>query len=366
MMAQKDAPAWLLNCPFQAKNFMLKMDFIFAAFSSNPPKDPQFKVVFRKQSEAEAYTFVFDIYQYGTAPGENQWQIFRGDTLIKNGWINSDSIQTFINTPQTFILLAEGNRFAVCFGGSPVVYFEDSSYTGEEIQLGIEVSDGEFILNLDSLSFWDLDRLVEPTPSAGSFTEPILAEVAGRAPDFQDDFAAWNTAWGQPQAGKLDVWEEGGQMVFTAQEEYLQLTGPGIRAHNFVLQYDFYFDPPSGLTDPKKNAYFIFSFRGSGEADNPLNYAFILHLNQPKDNRYPWRIGRGESWIDGEVQIDLSQSNTFTFVSQDAKFAVLLNGELVAYFSEVYATGAINSIDVKSEQGLVKVVIDNLKFWKLR
>jgi hypothetical protein len=185
---------------------------------------------------------------------------------------------------------------------------------------------------------------------------------------FSDDFTSWNPVWGEPQPGVVDVWTEGGQMVLTPPEGSLPggsaiLASSAINAYHFALQYTLMFDNPEGLQDADKHAVFTHNFRAYAASEG---YTLYLELDQAANDRYNWKVAGGANDISGTTSfLNLGEANLITVAYLEDECTIWINHRVLVHFFDQQHNGTVNRLGAHTDQGMLKVMIDDLKFWIL-
>jgi hypothetical protein len=162
----------------------------------------------------------------------------------------------------------------------------------------------------------------------------------------------------------LDLWAEGGQMVLTPLEgESAIVASDAINAYHFALQYTLMFDIPTGLQDPDKYAVFSHSFRAYPETGG---YELYVELNQAADNLYNWKLIGAPGELSGTTSLlHHSEANLITVAYLGDECVIWVNHQVLAHFFDQQHNGTINRLSAHTDQGTLKVGIDDLKFWVL-
>jgi hypothetical protein len=115
-------------------------------------------------------------------------------------------------------IIAQGPQIAFYVNGEPVWLIYDESVSRGRFQLLLEnaETDAPLRVHFDNLNVWDISDLTL-TPSsmspiaeqAHAFAEPILAAIADRAPDLEDDFSDPASGWERGILVDQTGWEEG-------------------------------------------------------------------------------------------------------------------------------------------------------------
>jgi tetratricopeptide (TPR) repeat protein len=208
------------------------------------------------------------------------------------------------------------------------------------------------------------DAMPTQAPTAG--VNPRIAYlIETQEPTFSDDFTTWNPVWGEPRPGVVDVWSEGGQMVLTPPEGgNAILESAAINAYHFALQYTLMFDIPQGLDDPDKYAVFSHSFRAYPETGG---YELYVELNDAADNLYNWKLIGAPGELSGTTSLlEQGEANLVTVAYLGDECVIWINHQVLVHFYDQQHNGTINRLSAHTDQGMLKVIIDDLKFWILQ
>ena len=151
-----------------------------------------------------------------------------------------------------------------------------------------------------------------------TFSDPILASLYGRRPDFQDDFSLLNRGWFYDVAGRpYYAHLEDGALVLKLPEgkekEDLMIYNPALNRRNFVLSFDLRF----GETQPDDIVRFQF---------NPaLDQNFSLDLSKDKNWSFRWNFQNDSKSITGAYDQFPPERINVLFIVQGSKCAGYLN-----------------------------------------
>lgn len=221
-----------------------------------------------------------------------------------------------------------------------------------------------------------MPALPSPTPDGevtapewvADFSDPILKALAGRVPDFKDDFSGYNLGWFyvmpgshagpyyariQDEALPLEVTEESGRGNSMAYNPWL------IR-RNFVLDLDVRF--------------------GATATRDVLRFKF----DQSADRTVELDLSRNENWsIDWNLRNDLQNaSGTYDHfpperidvmvIMQGSECAVYLNRDPLAYLKDCRpgpltrpSPLAVSFHLLAARESGAEVILDNVKLWDL-
>jgi tetratricopeptide (TPR) repeat protein len=228
---------------------------------------------------------------------------------------------------------------------------------GDTNHFGVYDGLSKFRLSLDNWKFWRLHPdWVE------DFTQPILRTVASRPPDFDDDFST----------PKSEIGDQWGEVFWSEQEGVFYLVDPGgqiaavsivqTQTTDFVYQFDFSSKDIAGAQDP----YLQFSMR---EDEVVGAYGMRVLLNTGC-----WHVWKTEAAVpeaivlaDGcPAEFDSMGDHRLEVIALGHLFAYYLDDILIFYFDDQANPSGRTSVEVGAgNQGIAKVIIDNLKFWNL-
>jgi tetratricopeptide (TPR) repeat protein len=182
------------------------------------------------------------------------------------------------------------------------------------------------------------------------FAAPVLQEIQGRAPDFEDDFSTLRAEWisdiGQPidnlvAEGVLRVDSGGG------------LSASPLNAPNFALQFDF--------LPPQSEYKFGFRYRIEGDGGN---YGLYFHwggnwnIFVVESAQKPGTNLAGET---NSVELVPGKWARALLIVQGDEQALFLNGKPTAYLRDARVQGVTNYFGF--DEGTK--TLDNVKFWRL-
>ncbi|MFQ6101234.1 MAG: protein kinase [Anaerolineae bacterium] len=112
-------------------------------------------------------------------------------------------------------VMAKGPWIALYLNGEPIYLAYDETFSTDGIDLTLCNHGANPVrVHFDNFRVWDITDLALPTSAtveqARAFAEPILAAIAARSPDFEDDFSDPGSGWNiGTQSREETGWEEG-------------------------------------------------------------------------------------------------------------------------------------------------------------
>lgn len=198
-----------------------------------------------------------------------------------------------------------------------------------------------------------------------TFSDPILASLYGRRPDFQDDFSLLNRGWFYDVAGRPYYAHLGdGALVLKLPEgkekEDLMIYNPALNRRNFVLSFDLRF----GETQPDDAVRFQF---------NPaLDQNFSLDLSKDKNWSFRWNFQNDLKSITGAYDQFPPERINVLFIVQGSECAVYLNHAPLDYSSICMAdtkfrpsSRSVSFHMIATPDHTAIVNVDNVKMWDL-
>jgi len=355
-----------INGFLNAEDFVLQFDFTLHDFSYGS----KYFLGFR-EGENQAYGLEISV----TESGNGNWLLGAhqggdGTTLV------SGSTHLNIGQPNQIQLIVKSNQIALYKNGQPLTYLEDDTVTGDRTWMWFS-SYKPIDVEIDNLKFWDLEganvkvqevSTEEPTltPTATpppswvtDFAEPILAAIAGRQPDFQDDFSDKSGGW--TMATPFADWgiglnyDEGELTISDSCWIFREMWYP-----DFVAELDYHFLPGTGT-----GSQWTFKYRHlAGGADASSNQ-YVFH--------YSGDVGAGlvtSSTLDrGSVETTQLQgaalrgtdTNHVLVIAKGHTYALFINDRPVFHKvgNPIWPNGAIQ-FDMDET-----VAIDNFKIWDI-
>jgi len=192
-----------------------------------------------------------------------------------------------------------------------------------------------------------------PVPAwVNDFSWPILAAIADRRPDFQDDFSYATSNW-QLRTGEVEI--SNGTLVFTADQDlqFIQIPVPGIGYYNFVLVVDM-------------NLYGI-----SGEDAGTIKWSEYYVFEIKHDGRWfisSWENNMGHHLDNGQKRFLDTEKVTIMLISDGQEYAVYIDNIPVTYgnYSEEKVGTRINLRAWPGSSTLTAIVkFDNINIWDL-
>jgi hypothetical protein len=217
--------------------------------------------------------------------------------------------------------------------------------------------------------------LFPPTPETTlfpawvtNFSEPILINLAGRRPDFQDDFSPLNRGWFYdiPGSSKGPYYAHinDGALILKLPEgnerEDSMVFNPTLSRRNFVLSFDLRF----GGTQP--NDYVEFQFNPTADQ------SFALDLSKDKNWNFRWRFHNDWKFLTGTYDQFPPERINVVFIVQGSECAVYLNHDPLDYSnicrpdSKYRLSPRAVSFHMIAVPGHTAIVtIDDVKLWDL-
>lgn len=344
---------------FKSKNFVLQFDFVPDIRGGDETTD--IGIDFRGSESKNP-----DNYKLSLEPYHHEWFIGKDISPIDRG-------TTFEMDPgrlTNVMLIAHENQFAVYLNQQPFTYFQDKNFTGPSNYIYLSSNGVTARVAIDNVKFWDLSTLegesvaLTPTPSptpypewVTEFAEPLLAEIEGKPPQFEDDFSApiqepgYLVVNGQ-DADVSEYITDDGKLELEGKFE-MTLGSQQFKAHDFALQYEI---------DP----YIINNLREMG-----IEYRIVGLDDNNKFNFNPvygdWAFwGNANSAIArGRDKDNLEVPAKILLLVKGDKFAVYRNDKPLAFvqYDEVWYD--TNQIIISSYGEQFHATIDNVKFWNL-
>ena len=250
-------------------------------------------------------------------------------------------------------LIAANDQLALLINGELLDYFDAPAWAIQNYSL-VFLSYKTLQVDIDNIRVWDLG---EEVPGQ-AFVDSVQAQIAGRQPDFFEDFSTPTEYWETGIGETLQVEDMVSDGVFrvelnpTKQTSYTLLSGV---ASDFVLQFDF---NPENFLQSRLEIDFRHQ-QASGQAGT-------LTL---KD------MGGGVWWFEisqHPEDLELSSGAVFRASDQPIKlqlvvsgnqFALVINDQLASYFEADTLIGDGYSIGLSAKY--VKADIDNILIWNL-
>jgi hypothetical protein len=192
------------------------------------------------------------------------------------------------------------------------------------------------------------------------FADPILAAIADREPDYQDDFSDPNSGWANEyiSEGNEVGYRDGAYFISNMLTKNFNCTGAAIPTNeysDFVLEVD-------GQIVTGENGHWVILFRDDGAAHYGLNISPLGQLWFHKNLGYHVELPETTTVIplfqSGEV------FNRVTLVVKENQMAVYVNGGPVVILTDDSSSRGSIIFAVCNGYPL-QVMFDNLKIWKI-
>ncbi|MGB2910494.1 MAG: tetratricopeptide repeat protein, partial [Anaerolineales bacterium] len=242
-----------------------------------------------------------------------------------------------MNLPRDLTIIRKDEKLAVYLDGLPMDAVSNIPVEKTDFSLG--VTSGNGTVEVDNLRLWDLSALEDvqstqdaitsspsPTPNQEwvmEFAEPLLAEIEGKSPQFEDDFSIpiQEPGYLMVNGQDADVSEyitDDGKLELEGKLE-MALGSQQFKAHDFALQYE------AELYNTKNLAEMgIDIFDG----------LYVFHFNPNSGN---WAIkftghGLGVPDLDtGRIKDEIGTRVEILLLVKAEGIAVYLNGEPITF-----------------------------------
>jgi hypothetical protein len=239
--------------------------------------------------------------------------------------------------PNQVLIVGHGSQFAIYLNGSPLTYFEDAQLASGNSGCNFILGPGPMTIAIDNVKAWNLDNVPElPATStltpqaeqARAFAEPILAAIADRPPDFDDNFSSGYKGW---ELGKIPEWRTGTVQILDGAIKMSDVTG-GVYANIFTPR-DYVFKVDTRLSEGNLASTQQIGFRHAQDGKIQL----IIELMSVGGT---WRFS--SHWLEDSNELasgtgDVSPKGEVTqiwIVARGNEYALYLNGEPVTYVQD--------------------------------
>jgi predicted Ser/Thr protein kinase len=283
-------------------------------------------------------------------------------------------------------IVAVGSQFALYVNGAPALYVNDPGYTerfkaGRTKLLVCHKGVTPLRVHFDNLRIWDISDLalppVEATPApqptatptarlsvadqARAFAEPILAAIADRPPDYEDDFSTADRGW-FTWIGKMgrpgDFAIEDGVAHFRLEQAELAMEHQALVQKDFVLQLDARL--AAGDATSRMRVEFRVPLPEAGykvELFSELG-GWNLEWKQWGADQFQRIEGKGNVSPPGET-------TQITIVARGPKVAIYLNGTPVFHTEDAALDVAGRAYMMCHSLSETVCEFDNVKFWDI-
>jgi hypothetical protein len=200
------------------------------------------------------------------------------------------------------------------------------------------------------------------------FSDPILASVADRQPDFQDDFTQLNRGWfflgPEDPIGPYYARLQDGALLLKLPEgterNDSMVYNPKLARDNLVLSFDFKF----GKTEP--DDAFRFQF------DETAGQSIFLDLSKNENWSLSWSLHNNRRANSGTYYYFSPERINVVIILHGEECAVLLNRDPLAYLADCRTASVVRSsptavsfhlLSIPGRQAMV--TMDNVKLWEL-
>ncbi|MBI4759348.1 MAG: PD40 domain-containing protein, partial [Chloroflexi bacterium] len=194
-----------------------------------------------------------------------------------------------------------------------------------------------------------------PQLQARAFAEPILAAIANRPPDFEDDFSTADKGW------KWDAREADWVKIAEGVE---RVSGPLRQEHKQLWSKNFVFEVQVRLLASRGEIGSLFRSSNVGWYHFLVrvedNFWVALKFDQKKGLKQEISAGQDNLLPPGKA-------NRVTIIARESQFAVYLNGKPTVYFEDASFTEAgalVLHLGVSPEEP-AEGEFDNVKLWDL-
>jgi hypothetical protein len=180
------------------------------------------------------------------------------------------------------------------------------------------------------------------------FAQPILAAVANRAPDFQDDFGSGSAGWqAEDWCGNNFDYVQG-ELVITNCRAFR----PDINYTDFVVEFDGRFLPEAAV-----GSQWIFHFRVIGGP----NHSIAVQYHGDVELSFQTADAASKSLSYPKAAKPGNQANHFLVIGKGSQFAIYLNGQPLSYAESDYCKYG----DFRFLADGTVFALDNFKVWNI-
>jgi hypothetical protein len=284
-------------------------------------------------------------------------------------------------------VIGEGDQFAVYIDEEPVFYLQDDLNPSGQIDLWLHSVGGPVVVEFDKVKMWDITDLLVPTAGATptpmptailtpgpaaeqarAFGDPILAAIADRPPDYEDDFSDPSSGWDWSS-------EPGGQGGYISGEHFL-ITAPRKGAASSSTNCGI----PS-LTDMVLEVDIRF-------VTEQVNGVWGIRVHEQYSSGANINVG---GWSDGRVVLGWEPGGAYQFhdlatqivssASSDAEkhLQIIVRGSEIAVYVDdrplVYydassiegfpSSGTVSFVAIAQEDETFEIRLDDLRIWDI-
>jgi predicted Ser/Thr protein kinase len=283
------------------------------------------------------------------------------------------------------MIIAQGPWIAVYGNGEPLWLVYDESLSRGGVLLGVSNAAADTLrAHFDNLKVWDITDLPMPTSEttatprpiatsipgspadqARAFGDPILAAIAGRSPDYVDDFSDPGSGWpiGPIATGGEKGYEDGAYYILTAQQE-------GVWPDHELWFSDFVLEVDAQFAAGEWGSWTTRFRCWPGTIGQPGNAEYGIAFSP--DGAF------GVSKNVGGVHVELVNAHAPTFeqgfdtnrlmiIAQGPQIAFYVNGEPLWFvYDESSSRGTIElGAENRIHDTLLRVHFDNFKVWDI-
>jgi hypothetical protein len=202
---------------------------------------------------------------------------------------------------------------------------------------------------------------------ARAFAEPILAAIANRPPDVEDDFSFDNDKWSLGFSGENSAQIKEGVLRLTVvnatSDEWMGSSNGSLNADDFVVQFD------TRVTTMEFDSHLSILWRYLTSDNSSYQLALFPSLNGA------WSLSGTGSNFAGSDFLEVASGNsdvialnewfTVTIIGRGSRFAVLLNDQSLYYFEDSRRPIGKVVLGMNIFTGDATAEFDNVKYWDL-
>ncbi len=206
---------------------------------------------------------------------------------------------------------------------------------------------------------------------ARAFAEPILAAIANRAPDYDDDFSDPGSGWPSGLTPSGDAWGYEDNAYFIS-ATCLPQTGRAGECHagsapDRALRFsDFVLEVDAQFISGEWGSWYILFRDSPGTIERPTSIHYGVQFDPGGAGRIYKNVGGTDISLNA-LTFEQSGTNRLMIIARGPQIAVYVNGEpLGLFYDESSSKGTIHlGIGNQVENTTLRVHFDNLKIWDI-
>jgi len=314
-------------------------------------------------------------------PANKRWGLWnRTETIDAGG--GSSHIREAQEWNHLTLVVKEEN-IALYVNDEPIAFISDDECRTGGVQLNVHAGEPGVHVQLDNFKVWDIADLalpdetpaptLSPADQARAFTEPILAAITDRPPDYEDDFSYPGSGWPIGSTFDGDEWGYEDDAYFISAAIFVEQGSIGAVPDRAPWFSDFVLEVDTRFVSGEWGFWYVIFRDSPGTTEQPTSAHYGVGF-YPDGAFTIWKNVGGthiELLEPGEIALTFKRgfekTNHLTIVAQGPQLVVYMNGEPFWYAYDESSSGGTISLGEgnETEDIPLRVHFDNIKVWDI-